>query len=353
MIEIDQYRGDAEHLAEFVSLVWRESYAGLMTCPVWSAEYMRWHFPLEHPETRRRMLAAYDGDQLAGVLLGLPLDYRTPEHRIPGSLWSWLSIHPAYRGRHLAVRLDQARVELMKSLGSRLVVSYRFFGSRHSQAERPGHSLNRNKLFLRKLRFWSRVLDPVRFHRWDLKRFEGFLGLLSYPVAGIPDPGQWGAAIRPFRPSDLPMCLALLQRMTTNMSLAIDWSNATLQRQLLGSPLSRTLVYEEQGAVRGLVNFHLMPFLGRGIVEQIGIFDLFALEELPPGGRVALVNRALRELRDAGAILALTPSLGQIPLSTLLKTRWSPTRPETHLVLQWTGEPVPSKPDLPLQLLWR
>ncbi len=352
-LQIDSFRGDVGELSDFVSSVWRESYAGRMTCPVWSPEYMQWHFPLDQPGVRDYLLAAYDGSRLAGVLLGKPFSYRTAERRIAGSLWSWLSIHPSYQGRRLAVQLDQERVRRMREAGNRLVVSYRFFGSRHSQAERPGVIPDPYKQFLHQMRFWSRILDPVRFQRWDLKRWEGLLGLLSYPVAGISGPGQWESAIRPARVSDIPALLALLNRTQQECSLAIQWNAIQLRNQLFGSPLTRTLVCEQAGTVRGVINFHVLDFLGRQTPEPIGIVDLAAMKELPGSAQAALVNVALQEMRQMGAILALMPGLGQLPVSTLLRTRWSPTARESHVVLQWTGEPVPVKSDLPLHLLWR
>ena len=113
MVKLDLFQGDHNELATFVSDVWRRSYSGKMTFPVWSAEYFRWHFPENDPQARERMIAAYDGDRLAGVLLGIPLRFRTPDKSLPGAMCSWLSIDQDYRGHRLAVELDRVRQELL------------------------------------------------------------------------------------------------------------------------------------------------------------------------------------------------------------------------------------------------
>jgi len=352
MVKLDLFHGDYEELAEFVSDVWRLSYAGKMTFPVWSRDYFRWHFPCDAPDSRERMIAAYDGDRLAGVLLGIDLQYRTPEKRIPGALCSWLSIHPEYRGHRLAVELDRERQKRLRELNTDLVLSYRFVGSKYSQAERPTQTQTGQKSFLRRVGFWSRVLDPVRMWKWDQKRAEGLMALASYPVAGIPQPNARKHRIRSAQPEDLSACLQILDRQTAGMSLAIDWTETTLKRQLFGGSMSHTYVYENQGEVRGLVNFHLLNFQGL-TCEPIAIVDIAALDELPHSARVALMNVALKEMRQGGAILALKLNTQDVPMGTMAQTRWTPTRADSFLVLQWLQQQTPVQSHYPMHLLWR
>lgn len=352
MVKLDLFQGDHNELATFVSDVWRRSYSGKMTFPVWSAEYFRWHFPENDPQARERMIAAYDGDRLAGVLLGIPLRFRTPDKSLPGAMCSWLSIDQDYRGHRLAVELDRVRQERLRSLGTDLVVSYRFVGSRHSQAERPDHPHGSNKQFLRRVGFWSRVIDPVRMWKWDRKQAEGLMALGSYPVAGIPRSNCEKHGIRVGQLQDLPGCLSLLQRHTESMSLAIDWDESTLKRQLFGSPISHTLVCERGGEIRGVINFHLLEFQGR-TCEPIGIIDVASLQELPHSSRVALMNEAMRVMRQHGAILALKLRTQDVPITTMLHTRWTPTQADSFLVLQWLQNQTPVQPDYPMHLLWR
>jgi len=352
LVRIDQYQGDAEELSDFVTRVWRESYAGKMTFPIWTADYFRWHFGLNESCDRSHLLAAYDGSLLAGVLLGMPRGLRTPSQRLKASLWSWLSIDPAYGGQRLAVRLDAERVNRLQATGTDLAFSYRFVGSRHSQAQRPKPIGQQDKQFLRKIGLWVRVLDSKKMYRWDMKRLEGFCSLISRPLTGISSPGRAANAIRPVTAADIPACLALLQEQTAKMSLAIDWDIVTLTHQLLGHPISQALVFEAGGTIQGLINFHLLPFQARTI-EQVGIFDVIAINRLTHADRVCFLNAALIQMQQQGAMLALKRNTRDAPTAAMLQTRWLPTPPDSHLVLQWATQRVPVQPVYPMHLLWR
>ena len=133
-IEIETYRGSVEDLVEFVNRVWTHSYAGKMTFPSWMSNYFEWQFKLDSDPSRQNLIAAYDGPVLAGVLLGTNYPLRSPVGLHAGSHWSWLSIHPDYRSRGIAKLLDQERIVRQIAARSRLIVSYRYVGSRHSQA---------------------------------------------------------------------------------------------------------------------------------------------------------------------------------------------------------------------------
>src|ERR1700750_2253232 len=102
MIKIETYRGSIEELVEFVNHVWTHSYAGRMTFPSWTTKFFEWQLRLDSDPSRQNLIAAYDGSVLVGVLLGTSLPFRSPAGLHAGSLWSWLSIHPDYRGRGIA-----------------------------------------------------------------------------------------------------------------------------------------------------------------------------------------------------------------------------------------------------------
>ena len=351
-VRIGSYQGDVEQLADFVQRVWRDAYAGKMAFPLWSADYFRWHFGLDENCNRSHLLAAYDGALLAGVLLGLPRPLKTPDHHLQASLWSWLSVDSAYRGQRLAVRLDAERVSRMRAAGTDLIFSYRFVGSRHSQAERPKPIGQQDKQFLRKIGLWVRVLDAPKMYHWSLNRAEGFCSLLGRPLTAIPGTGRDYPAIRPLRAADLPACLELLQEHTAGMALAVDWNLETLAAHLLGHPISQSLVYETGGQIRGLINFHLLPVQAR-TVESVGFLDVLAVKRLTHTERVRFINAAMGQMRQQGAILVLKPRTGDVSTAAMLQTHWIPKPADSHLVLQWTAPRVPVQPDYPLHLLWR
>ncbi len=196
-VSIDSYRGSAEELAEFVNEVWEHSYAGKMPFPHWTPAYLKWQLRIRANEDSRSLLAAYEGMRLVGVLLGTDYSFRTPGGIFRGSQWSRLSVHPEYRGKGIAKALDRERIHRQEAAGSKLVVSYRYVGSRHSQAERPDKNFPAEK-FHRKVGSSARVLDPTRFRKWRSNRVHGLLAQLAAPMARVPRPRGNDPQIREF-----------------------------------------------------------------------------------------------------------------------------------------------------------
>ncbi len=351
MATIETFRGSAEELADFVGLVWNHSYAGKMAFPRWTPEFFRWQFRWDMEGARENLLAAYEGTKLVGVLLGTDYMLESPAGIHPGSLWSWLSIHPDHRGQGIATELDQERVRRQQAQGAPLVFSFRQVGSRHSQAERP-HTNSPQKRFHRKLGFWARVLAPDRFAQWHYSRFEGWLGRVLAPLARVRKAPGRDDSIREFSPADLDSCLSLLQESQSATALQIHWTPDTLRHHLSGSPISQTLVLEERGQITGLVNFHVLPFQAR-TVENVGVFDVIAFQGATLRGQYRLINAALRRMVQQEAVVTLKLRCGDTPAWPMLRTHFVPEFPETFLVLQSTGPPVDVPSRGGLHLLWR
>lgn len=353
MFDVRPYDGTAEELSRFVVGTWRKDYEGKMAFPHWSPEYLQWQLRMGDPAARHHQLAAYDaGGKLVGALLGLPNTFRTPAGVLTGHHGSWLSIEPTCRGQGMVGDLTKERVNQQRLHGDGLVVGYRFFGSKHSLAERPNPKKpDPMRSFHAKLGFWARVLDTPRAAAWNVSPLESALTRVGGPFTPHP-PAKLAPGVRPFAEADLPACAAVLSRRAERMPLSVEWTERDLRHHLLGSLLSQTFVAETEGQVRGLVNFHILPFLGR-TEEPVGIFDIIATDELSAGERAGLVNAALHRMREQGAILALKLRCGDAPWGTMLRTHFVPRLPDSHLVLQWVDAPQALPPGAAMHLLWR
>lgn len=350
MVKVVTYGGSFEDLAHFVNRIWDHSYQGKMTYPSWSADFFAWQFGPDRDSSRQNLIAAYDSHTLAGVLLGTPYFFRTPIGRHLGSQWSWLSIDPAFRGQGIAKALDRERMSRLRNCNSRLIVSYRYFGSRHSLAEKPRNNSPDPK-FNRRIGFWARVLDPSRFAKWHFSRWDGLLARFSTPLLRLPQPDS-DFVIRNFCEEDLDRCLQLARECHAPLTLAIDWDRETLRQQLNGGQLVQTIVAEEQGQISGLINFHLLPFHARSI-EPVAIIDVLLIQNMSPKGRTTLLNAALAQMRQQGAVLALKLSCGDAPLWPLLRTHFVPQLPDSYLVLQPVTEQFSIDNKTKVHLLWR
>ena len=353
MLEIRTFDGTAEELATFVVGVWQAAYGGRMAFPMWSAPYLDWQLRLGDEKTRPLQLAAYRDGRLVGTLLATSQRFRTPAGVIDGWHGSWLSVFADERGSGIVKQLAQERLRRTAEAGGKLIVSYRFVGSRHSLAERPVRGkTSPGKVFAGKVGFWARVLDSRKAAAWNVNFVEAQLTAWSRLLTPSPHVGKGAATIRACRADDLPGCVEVMQTETAKLPLAVDWDAATLSHQLLGSTLAKTVVAEVDGKVRGLVNYHVLPFLGR-TTELVGIIDLIAVRGLAARDQLWLINTALGEMQRAGAVLAMKLRCGDAPWSLMLKSHFVPRLPDSHLVLQWIGDAVDVPVGQGTHLLWR
>ncbi len=346
---VEPFRGTNNSLQAFVEATWSEAYSGRMSFPVWSKEYFDWQLSPRDGEPNRR-LAVYDGGRLVAVLLGTPARFKTQSTAFRGAHWSWLSVAASHRGFGLATLLDEARVQLERSVESELVVSYRFTGSKHSLAEQPSSRFPLKK-FHSRVGFWARPLDGKRLQRWNLNRTEGFLSRMVSPL--LPEVRSSGTDhVRAFDRGDLSDCLDVVNQQFENCALANHWDDRSLEHQLAGSPCTQTVVGEHNGNVRGFVNFHILPFQG-ATREPVGIIDMICVRFLPARLQFALLRHALGLMREQEAVLALKIRCGDVAMSPMLRTGFMPRKADSSLVLQWTQCVQGIPHNKPMHLLWR
>lgn len=346
------YKATSEQLQTFVEDTWTEAYRGRMAFPVWTAEYFDWIRSASNASNR--CLGVYDQQKLVAVLLGLQSKFQTPNSGFSGGHWSWLSVAKSHRGRGLAKRLDATRVDLEKAARSDLIVSYRFVGSRYSLAERESHLFPLKK-FHQRLGFWARPLDGDRLHQWTINRAEGLLSRLVMPV--LPAVNWTGSnsgsnGIRLFHHGDLADCARAAATQFRGCVLKVRWDKSSLRQQLMGSPISQTVVAEHQGRVQGFINFHILPFQAR-TRELVAVVDLICVNQLPARQQRALIRNALGLMRDQGAILALKIRCGDVSAPLMLATNFTPRWPDSSLVLQWTRSVQRIPKRRPIHVLWR
>ena len=347
---VETFRGTNSELQEFLERVWSDAYSGRMAFPVWSKEYLDWQFAECVGEPDRR-LAVYESGQLAAVLLGTPHRFRDAANTYRGAHWSWLTVDAAFRSKGMATALDCGRVALERQAGSDLIVSYRFTGSRHSLAEKPSSRFPL-KQFARRVGFWVRPLDMRRLQKWNVNSSEAFFSGLLAPFVRECKSGNGCRLVESMDQRDVNDCLHVLQAQTRNHALSIDWNAQSLRHQLLGNALSQTVVAEHDGRIKGFVNFHVLPFQGR-TREPIAIIDLMSLNQLSSGYQKTLLETALANMRQQGAILAMKLRGGDESRLTLLRSGFIPRQPDSSLVLQWTKSARQIHKRKPVHLLWR
>lgn len=316
MLETRTFAGDAAELSDFVGGVWRATYAGRMSLPLWDRDFFQWQLLWRPPRERHYCIAAYDGSQLVGTLLGEEFRFRWFDRELTGTQGSWLSVHPEYRRQGVGGLLLGELKNRHRERGAAFQIGYGYHGSRLSLGPKFWKTYPKETLVPRSLGFWARVLDYPAVARWELSRLEGWgARMLGWWQRGA---GRWApeANVRDYREEDLPACLELAHALLDRVDVGIIWERERLRHQLSYQGFPRTLVYEQEGRAAGFVNYHLLEFLGHGTI-RVGMVDLVALGELDPAAQRALLRTMLRRMADAGAALALvlrTPCFAWRPL---------------------------------------
>jgi len=343
--QIGGFQGSQKQLAQFLSRCWSDTYLGRMPFPIWSEDYLTWQ--LTDPQ---RLLAAYQGERLAAVLLGTPFDFRVASETCSGAHWSWLSVSAEDQGHGLAKKLDHRRVTLERELGAKLIVSYRFTGSRHSKAERP-HSKSPSKKFLRKFGLWIRPIDAGRMRKWNYNRMESALTQALIPLLPTGSSTVNGN-IRKLTDEDVGSCATLLNEHTKHCAVSIAWTPERLKQHLLVNPFCHSLVMESHGRIIGLVAYHILEFQGR-TREPVAIIDLIAFRGASFRQQRQLLLDTVRRVRDQGALFVVKLRSGDVPTALMTTAGFLMKPPDMHLVLQWVNQPAVVPRRKPLHLLWR
>jgi GNAT superfamily N-acetyltransferase len=349
-MEVRTYDGTAEELSKFVIGVWRDAYAGKMAFPLWTPEYLSWQLDFDSPEAREHLLAAWCDGQLAGVLLGWPFRCRRGDRTDPAVLSSWLSVRPEFRGRGVVKALKVEQDARMKARGDGLIFAYRYFGSEYSLSKGPtSEQLASGQWDSRRVGFWVRIISPLRAARWYPNKFQRWLTFLGAPFTRSPRPARDRDNIRPWKPADLADAVKLL-RARPQLALSIDWDEASLAKHC--GPFAKCLVAEVDGVVKGLITWHVLNFVG-ATQEPVAIFDIIATEGLPKSTQRAILEAALYDMKQQGAVLALKLKTGDSSTWSMIRAGFIPWFSDSFETAHSVASPLPPILDRPHHVLWR
>ncbi len=354
-MEVRSFEGSPEQLSQFVVSAWKSSYAGAVAVPNWSPEYFRWQLQMDRPQHRQNLLAAYEGGRLAGVLLYFPRLFELQGQQIMGAHATWLSVHADFRRRGVGDILQAAAMKRSQEQGIQFHAGYVYYGSRKSIGPefwlKSKRRSSAGQTVGPSLGFHARTLNAGRVAEWSVNPTEQILASACGPF--IPDPkirAAPGASVRPFRDTDTDRCVELASRSTQKCDLRLLWDHATLKHHLTG--LGRCLVYERNGQVDGFIAWHSLFFSGR-TDERVGIIDLVCVSELSRRAASSLLNAALVELKQQGAIVALKLRSGDYPRFLFSRWGWYPAAAQSHVLLSWSGKRIPVPAIRRSHLLWR
>lgn len=339
MIELRTYDGDGSEIVELMGRAWRHRYDGRMWFPLWDVPFFRWQLLAERPGGRDLLVGAYEGGRLVGCCFAERFDYRLGDQVMPASIGSWLTVDPETKFKGLGTQIieDLRRRHLEQDL--RFMLGY-CLGDSSASANRFWHSYAQkrkgNLIFLRRMGYWVHLIDPRLVAANSLSSYErlqaraaGLLGRRSAATDG-------SSGVRPYRPADLAACFDATQNMLEHADLAMLWTRKRLSLQLDYEGFPQTLVLEDEGRVKGFVNYHQWWLVGKAAIRT-AIIDLFVCDALSHRQRKDLLGAAVRRMEEDGYHTALALRTGMMSSRTMLSCGFLPRPASDYLMLVYPG----------------
>jgi predicted N-acetyltransferase YhbS len=340
MIEIRTFDGSSAEMATFLRGAGQPEGEHTVASLLWSREFLDWQF-FDNPHVQRDyILAAYDGDRMAGAFLAIDGRFRSAERVFRGSLGSWLMVAPEYRAHFVGPQLAAAMLERHAAHGADLIVGLAY-------PTGTGTSLEFWEAFARacpnvvsigpRIAYWTCILDPRRMARASPSWLDKAGAIIAGALARRLGNGAM-EGIRPARPTDAAACLDLLERATRHLHFAFEWDQSRLTHQLAYGSVAQTLVATAGEQVVGWINFHRVELRQREALPMAVIDHFIVAPERAARFGAPLLRAALSRMQEEGICLATALQLPLWPKWSFLRCGFIP-RHLGHRVLAMCANP--------------
>jgi hypothetical protein len=333
-VELQDYRGDYEDIAELVRRVWIAEYGGRILVPIPDVAFLRWRMG---PQSGALCLAAYDGTKLVGSVFSVPHCLRIGPSIVPVALCTGFTVDPRYRPMALPMieRLRRHHEESGIAFSIGMVpdaptsISYRFW-MKYAQ------TFPQRVSFLFQDSYWAKFLAPGTVGRASIKAWQRLGARALGPLLRV-TPHRYDPHVRAYHEGDLERCAQLLAKASTGFDWALVWPPEQLG-YYLANPASATLLFERDGCVRAMVHYHCLLLQGRESVRT-ALIDLWA-DDLTAAQRVRLLSHLCNDLRDRGLHLVVAPRCAMIPTAALIANLFLPGSEHFHIGIFFTRRKV-------------
>jgi hypothetical protein len=338
-IEIRDYRGDFEDIVEFVRRVWLREYHGKIWIPIPDVTFLRWRLS---PKSGALSLVAYEGTKLVGSVFSFPHSLRVGDTVFPIGISTGFTVDNAHRGVALALvqRLRQDNEERGIAFGFGMVLddptsaSSRFW-TKYAQ------TFPQNFRLVFRSGFWAKFLAPHALAPAAIKTWERVANQALGPLLRF-TPYKQDPHVRPYRAGDLERCAQILEKSTAGFDWAMAWQPEQLSAQL-ENPAYQTLVFERDGQVQGMVNYHCMSMHGRELI-QAAMIDLWADDGLGFTDRVRFLSHLCTHLAERGVHAVIAPRSAMMPTAAFVANLFMPAPQGFHIGAFSTPHSVPLSP---------
>jgi hypothetical protein len=318
-IEIRDYGGDFEDIAELTHRVWVPEYGGKIWVVVPHPAWVRWRFA---PEAGGLCLVAYEGTKLVGSIASISQSLRIGSSVHSIALFTGFSVDANHRGVALPLiaRLRRKNEERGIAFATGMVIddprsaSYRFW-------TKYAETFPQNFPFLFGGGYWAKFLAPRILTRASIEAWERVASRTLGPLLRM-SPFGYDPQVRPYRAADLERCAQMLDKASAHFGWAQVWSQERLSYHL-DNPETKAFVFERDGRVHGMVSHNCSTLHGREPICA-AMISLWADDDLSGTECVRLLAHLCTYLRenDVHAVVAVRSSM--IPTAALVANLFVP-----------------------------
>lgn len=310
--------------------------------PLVEARFLRWRLS----EDGAQSPVAYDNGAIVGWVASCPHSLRVGNTVYPVALYSGFTVDPSSRRVALPLiqRLRDENEKRGVAYGIGLVIddpqsaSYRFW-------TKYAESYPQNFRLVFNGGFWAKFLGPQTMARAGIEAWERMANRVLGPVLRF-SPFKHHRDVRLYRPSDIDQCAELLARYTAQYDWAMAWQKDLLASQLQNDAYE-TLVLEQSGSVRAMVNYHFGSMYGRARVRTV-IIDIWADDGLSSLERIRLLSYVCAHLMESGVDAVVAPRSAMMPAAAFVGNLFMPAPQNFMIGLFLTKHSAP----LPPPKLW-
>ncbi len=327
---IEDFRGDAEALERMAHAAWRDEYAVDSYPNLYKPDYLE--YLMKNVDDPRMAIAAYEGDEPVGFILNLPRVMVMGGKEYRAALSCLLVVRKKTFRQGLAQAMIQEGLKRNKELNFDFTLFYLETGHRSSKLFNKLAGAGMPIARVKRMHVIARVLDLDKLRSSEnVKSYEALaiklLGAHNPPA----DPGD--PRVREAGPSDAPGILELLNAHVGKVRLARKFELEEMTRELFHPPIARTLVYEKEGNIRGVLAYVIVDHVGR-IHAPWAWINHVAWDGLSLSERVRLVKSFLARVSSEGATGVVEWSKKVYPTSALYASRFVPY-PRTIDMMAW------------------
>ncbi len=338
-IEIRDYRGDFEDVAELVRRVWVPEYRGKTWVPILDAAFLRGRFT---PQCGALCPVAYDGTTLVGSVFSVAHSMRIGSSVFPIALYTAFTVDPDCRRLALPLieRLRRDNEERGIAFGIGMVLddpgsrSFRFW-TKYAQA------FPQNFRFLFRGGYWAKFLGPHALARAGIQAWERLASRALGPLLRL-TPHGYDPHVRSYRAGDLERCAQMVDKASAGFDWAMVWQPKQLSYQL-ENPAYATLVFERDGQVQGMVNYHCLSLQGRETIRA-ALVDVWADDGLTGAERVRLLSHLCTDLRERDVHAVIAPRSAMMPAAAFVANLFIPATQHFRIGVFFTPRSVPLSP---------